>query len=250
MYVTTTTGSAAHRRRALLVLCAIALTLTACSSRAASRARIPATPVVEAGSQRGTSAGALPSGRIAAAACTEASRGDGFDQTVRLLASPDFETRSHAARRLVAAGDAALPALGRAGDLPVRVDGGLQVSATRPVVRSLLGESGDPDLLDHLASPWPTVRREAAVELGRRDRWSAVPRLIDHLDDGDAEVRAASAEALRRVTNHFFGYRAEATVAHRRRTADRWRTWWSVQGRSQAQARSEARTRSEGPGGS
>jgi hypothetical protein len=159
---------------------------------------------------------------------------DEHSATVALLASPSFGVRAKAARALLVAGDDALPALGRAGDMPVRVDGGMRVSATTPVVRSLLGSAEDAQLLEHLGSPWQNVRREAAGELGRRDRWAAVPRLIDHLEDGDAEVRAASASALRRVTNNFFGYRAQASLGQRRIAADRWRTWWSQEGRARA----------------
>lgn len=149
---------------------------------------------------------------------------------VRQLASESFQTRALAAQALIAEGDRALPALGRAGDMPVRVNGGLQVSATRSVVRAILGQSADEVLIEHLGSPWPNIRREAAAELGQRDRWSAVPRLIDHLEDTDVEVRSASASALRRVTNNFFGYRALASARRRRLSADRWRSWWSQEG--------------------
>jgi len=153
---------------------------------------------------------------------------------VQRLASENFTTRAHAAQVLIAAGDDALPALGRAGDMPVRVNGGVQVSATGSVVRAILGRSSDDVLIEHLGSPWPNIRRDAAAELGLRDRWSAVPRLIDHLEDADEEVRAASASALRRVTNNFFGYRALASAKRRHATADRWRTWWSQEGRMRA----------------
>ena len=174
---------------------------------------------------------------------------DPYEATVAQLRSPEFETRARAARTLVAAGEAALPALGRAGDMPVRVDGGLQISATTAVVRALIAEAGDEALLDQLGSPWANVRREAAGELGRRDRWSAVPRLIDHLEDADPEVRAASASALRRVTNNFFGYRALASVGQRRRSADRWRSWWSQEGRAGERDRAFG-AKAETPGGS
>jgi len=251
MYETTRIGPDARRCCVLVTLSVVVLGLgVGCSSRAASRARVQVQQSQQVASQQVRGQQASTPGQRAAAAARgrPVSPGeDSYARAVRMLTSPDFETRSRAARILVAAGDAALPALGRAGDLPVRVDGGLSVSATRAVVRTLVGESGDPDLLEHLGSPWANVRREAAVELGHRDRWGAVPRLIDHLEDGDGEVRAASAEALRRVTNHFFGYRAEATVAHRRRSADRWRAWWSVQGRSEARVEAR-RARSEGGG--
>ena len=155
---------------------------------------------------------------------------DPYMQQVRALAHPDFETRTRAARALVAAGPAALPALGRAGDLEVPVAGGLKVSATESVVESILANADDPRLDEHLGSPWANVRRAAAVEVGERDRWDSIPRLIARLDDPDREVRAASAASLRRLTNQWFGYRAAASLGSRRSAADRWRQWWQVQG--------------------
>ncbi len=161
---------------------------------------------------------------------------DVHGRAVRGLASADFETRTRAARELVAAGDAAVPALGRAGDLSVPVAGGMRVSATRSVVQSILAASEDAELERHLGSPWPNVRRSSAEELGRRDRRSAIPRLIERLDDADPEVRSASAIALRRLTNNFMGYSPEASLSDRREAADRWRSWWSESGRERVEA--------------
>ncbi len=157
--------------------------------------------------------------------------------SIRGLTDPNFDTRTRAARDLVAAGDAAVPALGRAGDLLVPVAGGMHVSATRSVLQSILDSSPDDGLERHLGSPWPNVRRTAAESLGRRDRWSAIPRLIERLEDPDADVRAASAASLRRLTNTFLGYRAQASLGGRRDGADRWRTWWSQEGRSRMKDR-------------
>ncbi|MDJ0520453.1 MAG: HEAT repeat domain-containing protein [Planctomycetota bacterium] len=157
---------------------------------------------------------------------------DVHGRAVRGLASHDFEVRTRAARELVAAGDAAVPALGRAGDLSVPVAGGMRVSATRSVLLSILARSDEGALERHLGSPWPNVRRTAAEELGRRERWSAIPRLIERLDDTDLEVRAASAVSLRRVTNQFLGYDPDDSLGDRREAADRWRAWWARDGRS------------------
>ncbi len=167
---------------------------------------------------------------------SKAGRGIHGDR-VRALAAPAFEDRASAARDLVTAGDAAVPALGRAGDLFVPVAGGLRVSATRSVLQSILARSPPALLEQHLGSPWPNVRRTAAEEVGRRDRWSAIPRLIERLDDQNADVRSAAAASLRRLTNTFLGYRAEASLRRRRGGADRWRTWWSQEGRARWKAR-------------
>jgi HEAT repeat protein len=75
------------------------------------------------------------------------------------------------------------------------------------------------------------VRRAAAEELGRRETWAAIPGLIERLDDSDVDVRAASAVSLRRLTNNFLGYQADASLGSRRGAADRWRAWWAEEGR-------------------
>ncbi len=165
---------------------------------------------------------------------------DVHGRAVRQLASHEFEVRTRAARDLVRAGDAAVPALGRAGDLSVPVAGGMRVSATRSVLLSILRDSDDPALERHLGSPWPNVRRAAAEEIGRRERWDSIPRLIERLDDADLEVRAASAVSLRRVTNQFLDYGPDDSLGDRREAADRWRTWWSDDG--------QARMRTQEPG--
>ena len=162
---------------------------------------------------------------------------DPWDRPVRDLTSADFEIRTRAARTLVAAGAEALPALGRAGALEVPVAGGLRVSATRSVVAAILADADVEQVERHLGSPWSSVRLAAAEEIGRRDRWTAIPRLIERLDDADAGVRAASAVSLRRLTNQFLGYRAEASVGSRRTAANRWRTWWSREGRAAMEER-------------
>lgn len=151
-------------------------------------------------------------------------------RSVRALASADFAVRTQAARALVRAGTDALPALGQAGDLLVPVPGGLQVSATRSVVTAILADATPTAVEGVLDSPWPPVRRAAAEEIGARDLWSAIPRLLEHLDDDSGDVRAASAASLRRLTNQWFGYRSLASIGHRRSAAQRWRHWWSQEG--------------------
>lgn len=205
----TQTKRLARLSRPALAIC-VALLLTACASKER--------PLPDLSRPK---AARMPTPSVGA---------DVHSQAVRGLVDPDFETRTRAARELVAAGDAAVPALGRAGDLSVPVAGGMEVSATRSVVQSIL-ERSDPAAIErHLGSPWPNVRRSAAEELGRRDLWTAIPRLIERLDDPDADVRAASAVSLRRLTNNFLGYQAQASLGKRREAADRWRTWWSQEG--------------------
>jgi len=218
---------------AFLLLAALAVPPgCARSPRAASPAPTGALPTINQ-----PAAGRLPESQPIRS--FEAARAAGRsppEQVVRALAARDFKTRAQAARVLLQAGEAALPALGRAGELTVHVGGGVAVSATRPVIRSVLKHTSDERLPGHLESPFANVRRAAAAELGRRDRWDAVPALIGQLDDSDAGVRLAAAASLRRITNNFFGYRARAARCRRLATTQRWRTWWSLEGRAQARA--------------
>lgn len=145
------------------------------------------------------------------------------------LTSDDFVTRQRAAERLIERGDEAVARLGEAGDQPVRDLGGREVSSTAPALRSILGKADDAALERHLGAPWPNVRREAASELGRRGGTSAVPVLLEHLDDEDPGVRLAVVASLRRLTHRFFGFRASASPSARLEAERRWWDWWRVQ---------------------
>ena len=154
---------------------------------------------------------------------------------VDALASSDFAIRSHAAEALVARGEAALEALGAAGDLPVEVPGKIMVSATRPVIAEILvSASADRVAHTHLASADAVVRRGAADELGRRGGWGPVPELIERLDDDDASVRAAVVASLRRLTNHVYDVAASDRPSDLTAAAARWREWWTREGRRAA----------------
>ncbi len=167
-----------------------------------------------------------------------------LDATVAQLRSEDFVTRTRAARALVAAGEAALPALGRAGSSDVTVAGDIQVSSTHAVIDTILARTDEAALARALTTEWAVVRRSAATELGRRDGWDSIPLLLRRLEDGDADVRHASASALRRLTNNFFGFRAQASAGNRRRAATLWRDWWVREGRAEAEQRASADTAS------
>lgn len=160
---------------------------------------------------------------------------------VLALAHPDFVARAHASERLVQAGVRALPELGRAGDQPVTVHGSTRVSTTRPVIEAIMVAATGEAVEQQLAAHAPLVRREAALELGRRGVWEPIPALLVRLQDRDDGVRAATVSALRRLTNQFFGYEAQAGAGRRLAAVTRWRTWWAREGRQGAE---EAR----GPG--
>lgn len=154
---------------------------------------------------------------------------------VRALASPDFAVRSRAAEALVARGEAALPALGAAGDLPVEAHGKVPVSSTRPVIAAILEQAPEERVARvHLVAAEPAIRRGAADEIGRRGGWGPVPDLIDRLEDDDAGVRAAVVAALRRLTNRVYDVAASDAEVERTAAAARWREWWNREGRRAA----------------
>ena len=157
-----------------------------------------------------------------------------LDADVRRLAHDDFVVRSRAAERLVAVGAPALPALGRRGDQAVVLYGREEISTTRPVIDAILETLPDPAVRHQLIEGAPVVRRSAAQALGTRDGWGSVTALIDATEDDVGVVRAAAAASLRRLTNRFFGFQAEAPPTLRAAATQRWRTWWAIEGRLEA----------------
>jgi HEAT repeat protein len=174
------------------------------------------------------------------AGAPSAARAPAAGSEVSLLAHPDFVTRSRAAERWVARGEEALPALGAASDLRVGSLGREPSLAVEPVVRAILDGLSEERARAHLESPWPVVRRIAAEDAGHRGRWAAVPPLVARLEDRDGEVREAAAVSLRRLTNLFIPYRADAAPAVRARAAAAWREWWNSVGRIEAADRDRA----------
>ena len=155
-------------------------------------------------------------------------------RAVAALASNDFSERSRAADALMDMGDAALPALGEAGELVVSAHGRVPVSATNPVVAAILSTVGEERLVGvHLSSPAPTLRRAAAFEIGRRGLSSGAPALIDHLDDADPRVRSAAIASLRRLADRRGDGVAAVAVSSPMpgpRDAAGWRIWWGREG--------------------
>lgn len=61
------------------------------------------------------------------------------------------------------------------------------------------------EAIEDLRSPDASVRREAALTLGRLERTDAVPALIEALRDPEEPVRQAALAALQRLTGEDFG---------------------------------------------
>ena len=71
----------------------------------------------------------------------------------------------------------------------------------------------------------PSVRIEAALEVGRTGNRKAVPYLVDRLTDSEPEVRFVAYLALRKITGETLGYRYYAPAAERDKAVARWRDW-------------------------
>ena len=73
------------------------------------------------------------------------------------------------------------------------------------------------------------ARESAARLLGLIRSESAVPQLIDALEDSSDSVRSAASTALTRITRQLFGPSDNATPAETQRAVKQWRDWWSRQ---------------------
>jgi hypothetical protein len=78
-------------------------------------------------------------------------------------------------------------------------------------------------LLSDLDSPNPAVRIMAIKWAGDNKASSAIPRLVDFLQDEDASVRFFAIEALRRITGTDNGYDYKASPQLRAEAVERWR---------------------------
>ncbi len=74
-----------------------------------------------------------------------------------------------------------------------------------------------------LASPEPLARARAAVRSGAAGDPSAIPLLVNLLDDADAGVRMLAAQALDRLTGQLYGFSYYAPEADRAAAIQRMR---------------------------
>ena len=73
------------------------------------------------------------------------------------------------------------------------------------------------------------ARESAARLLGLVRSESAVPQLIDALEDSNPSVRSAVSTSLTRITRQLFGPKDKASPEETREATARWRDWWSRQ---------------------
>jgi hypothetical protein len=137
---------------------------------------------------------------------------------------------------LAALGQAVVPADRQAA---VRALGQLRDPATVPQIVTALGDDDDRVV--------QTAHR-ALVEITRQDfggdarlwiRWwetnasrHRIEWLIDALTHDAAEVRRAAGDELRAVTREYFGYTSDLPQRDRERAQQRYRDWWSVEGKA------------------
>lgn len=77
--------------------------------------------------------------------------------------------------------------------------------------------------LSDLENPNPSVRIMAIKWAGENKVSSAVPLLVDLLQDEDPSVRLYAIEGLRRITGTDHGYDYKAAALHRATAVKRWR---------------------------
>lgn len=103
-----------------------------------------------------------------------------------------------------------------------------------------LGQTGDPQCAEHLMPLLDDndlfVRLAAARVLGDLGNTSAVPELIDALEDSEPSVRETALLSLRRLTHREFGFDPSAREAERERRIREWRKWWERSSAAEAKA--------------
>jgi hypothetical protein len=136
-------------------------------------------------------------------------------EDVHALLHGDFSVYPTAARRLVKRGEVVVPYLGFMGEQQLPE----QARTTRiPIVlKPLLLEAPAEHMGGYLASPYGAVRAAAAIAAGERRISEHAVRLVDLLDDPEVEVR---------ISNEFFGYRADDSAPRRARPTAKWRALW------------------------
>lgn len=69
------------------------------------------------------------------------------------------------------------------------------------------------------------VRVAAIIEAGNAKDATAVPLLVNRLEDDDSDVRMFAILSLERITGHTFGYLYYQREPQRRPAVERWRVW-------------------------
>jgi hypothetical protein len=76
-----------------------------------------------------------------------------------------------------------------------------------------------------LTSDSPPSAIPAIKQAGNNNDRSAIPRLVQDLDDNDSAIRFAAICALRKITGQDFGYRYYDDELARRPAVEHWQQW-------------------------
>jgi HEAT repeat protein len=146
------------------------------------------------------------------------------DEAARLPWTHGFE-RLEQIRWFASIGEVAYPTL-----LDLAEDPRDDVAAS---ALAALGATLDSRLVPHVhALDWSKERQsgdlglERARTLVRLGDWSALPRLIDGLEDERLYTRSLCADALEEATHERFGFDPRADQRERAKSVARWREWW------------------------
>lgn len=123
----------------------------------------------------------------------------------------------------------------KSGNLP-QIDGGgsildYWIAVTRgklalscAVLAFLVGGCFSPDPISIKSDSAPSAVPAIKEAADRNDR-TAIPRLIDDLDDTDPAIRFAAITALQKMTGQTFDYNYYDDMEDRQPAVDRWRDW-------------------------
>lgn len=81
------------------------------------------------------------------------------------------------------------------------------------------------DLPTALQDENPSIRAEACRRAGEAKDASAIPLLVERLDDSAGDVRFFAIGALKRITGQTLGYRYHDDAQMRSQAVWRWRDW-------------------------
>jgi HEAT repeat protein len=137
------------------------------------------------------------------------------------LASDDFGHRTRGSRALLAYGEEAIPYLGYRFSL-AQAEPDPHCPACI-VMNTILAKLPASRIGVQLESPYALARIAAAEAAGEKQLQELAPELVTLLDDEDPAVRRAAVTALRRITQTFLGYRAEASPAKRAKAIEAWK---------------------------
>jgi HEAT repeat protein len=93
---------------------------------------------------------------------------------------------------------------------------------------------GASSVADKLQAEHPSERVSGCISAAERGDMSALPLLVERLEDRDADVRFFAIGALRRLTRQTLGYRYFDDARRRAGAVHRWRQW--LAGRAAAAA--------------